>query len=306
MVNIQFGASTKDMWVIDDVYPTEEAERIVKANRDKIFGVVSGLMKAFAKQKGSLIITGKEKRYEPFWYVGGKSTFEYKRQTSYAFAVNPEVIGVKIAGKEFKVETGATDLQFTGEDHCFEQFEKEIVQSAVTGDTKGLSFYLKAKKKRLQNIKDLTKDGTVVPIHHRASYVLSMVVKDILKPVHADVMIQEQIEIVQFDLYFRPVWTFEVMETDTKKKRIVEIDAVTGAVTKVNTWTKGIKEMVGKDTLFDIGAEITGELMQNIIPGVGLAMSSGKRFKERHDKKKKAAQAKKIHTAYSKSKKGRK
>ena len=47
MVNVQFGASTKDMWVIEDVYPEAEAERIVNSQKGKIFGVVSGLMKAF-------------------------------------------------------------------------------------------------------------------------------------------------------------------------------------------------------------------------------------------------------------------
>ncbi|MBS3127541.1 hypothetical protein J4410_00155 [Candidatus Woesearchaeota archaeon] len=303
MVNVQFGASTKDLWVLEDVYPETEAERIVKANRDKIFGVVSGLMKAFSKQKGSLLVTEKEKRYEPFWHVGGKSTFEYKRNTSYSFPVLPEVIGVKINGKEFKVEAGNPEIHFGGEDHCFEQMEKEIVQSAVTGETKGLQFYLKAKKRKLVTAKELTKDGAVVPIKHRASYLLSLIVKDILKPVHADIMIEENIEITQFDLYFRPVWTFEVMETDTKKKRIVEIDAVTGTLTRVDTWTKGLREMVGKDTWFDIGAEVTGELMQNIIPGVGVALTGGKMLKARHDKKRMAAQAKKVQSAYAKKKK---
>ena len=54
MVNVEFGASTKDMWVIEDVYPESEAERIIKAQHDKIFGVVSGLMKAFAKKKSTI------------------------------------------------------------------------------------------------------------------------------------------------------------------------------------------------------------------------------------------------------------
>src|SRR3989344_9029857 len=141
MVNVQFGASTKDMWVIEDVYPEEEAEKIVNAQKGKIFGVVSGIMKAFSKQKGSISITGKEKRYEPFWHVQGKSTFEYKRSTGYSFQVQPEVIGVKINCKEYKTEAGQAAVQFMGEDHCFEQYEKKLIQSAVTDETKGLEFY---------------------------------------------------------------------------------------------------------------------------------------------------------------------
>ena len=150
MVNVQFGASTKDMWVIEDVYPEAEAERIVNSQKAKVFGVVSGLMKAFSKQKGTININGKEKRYEPFWHAEGKSTFEYKRTTGYSFPVKPEVIGVKISGKEYKTEQGQTNIQFMGEDHCFEQYEKKLIQSAADSDSKGLEFTLLSKKDLLR------------------------------------------------------------------------------------------------------------------------------------------------------------
>ena len=300
MVNVEFGASTKDMWVIEDVYPEEEAEKIVNAQKGKIFGVVSGIMKAFSKQKGSISITGKEKRYEPFWHVQGKSTFEYKRSTGYSFQVQPEVIGVKINGKELKTQEGKPEINFSGEDHCFEQYEKELIQSAVTGENKGLNFYLKSNKRKIKSTSELTKSGSIVPIQHRASFLVSTLVKDILKPIQADTILQKKIEISQLDLYFRPVYTFELTESDTKRTKIVEVDAVTGHVEKVNTWIKGIKDRLTTEaTWFDVGTEIAGA----IIPGAGVAVIGGKYLKDKRAEKKKFGKARRMQVAYAKNKK---
>jgi len=307
MVNVQFGSSTKDIWVLEDVYPDDDALEMVKEQKDKLFGLMSGLRKTFSKQESTIQISDKRKRYEPFWYIEGKSTFEYLRMTDHAFPVGPEVIEVTVGKKKFKTKEGEAELHFEGEDHCFEEFIQAITESAVDGVSKGLDVYLNAeKKKKIKSPNVLLKKGEIVPIKNRASFIVSRIVKDLLKPIQADKVLKEKVTITQLDLYFRPVYSYELIDTKNNKKKYVELDGITGEITKVNTWTQGIKDKMKDASLFDVGTEIGGELASNIIPGAGVAAIGTKYILGKRKEKKKKTEAAKTQKAYAKSKKTKK
>ncbi|MFC1723685.1 hypothetical protein ACFL0V_06090, partial [Nanoarchaeota archaeon] len=218
MVSVQFGSSTKDIWLVEDVFPEKEAKKKIEEQKQKIFGMVSGLIKKFSKKENTIEITGIQKRYEPFWHIEGMSTFEYLRMTDHAFPVGPEVIEIKIGKDKFKTKEGEAEIHFLGEDHCFEQFEKAITESAADGASKGLEKYMEAKKKKIKSPNSLLKTGDIVPIKNRASFLVSRIVKEVLKPIQADKVLQEKVKITQLDLYFRPVFSFELTDTNGKKK----------------------------------------------------------------------------------------
>ncbi|MFC1722927.1 hypothetical protein ACFL0V_02210, partial [Nanoarchaeota archaeon] len=83
----------------------------------------------------------------------------------------------------------------------------------------------------------------------------------------------------------------------------VELDAVTGDIKKVNTWTSGMGDKLKDASLFDVGAEIGGELASTIIPGAGVAAVGTKYLLGKRKEKKKKSSAAKTQKAYAASKK---
>ena len=124
-------------------------------------------------------------------------------------------------------------------------------------------------------------------------------IKKLIKPFHADKIIQETVEIKKLALYFRPIYTFEYTQSVSNIKKIIEVDALSGEVRKGGRqFREGLKEVVPEDALFDVGTE----LASIVIPGAGFAAIVGKTIKARHDKKKKLEKMKSSFAAKNRGK----
>ena len=89
-----------------------------------------------------------------------------------------------------------------------------------------------------------------------------------LKPVHADVVLEEVLTLDASDLYYRPIWAFEFHWAPKDKSGVIEIDAITGQVRQAASLTSHMTKLISRDALFDIGADTIGLL----VPGGGLAV----------------------------------
>lgn len=209
MVKIAFAKGARTVEVIEDVYSKEEAQAIAEQNRSKAFGVITGIMKMFEKNRRQIILSGYQKRHEPFWHIVGEGVQEYKRRTHYAFNVKPEVRSVMFNNKVITVDENELTCHFEGEDHCFEHYTKEMLKSAVHEHEKNLDRYLGSKRKKARNIESVeSKEAVVEPVSIRASFLLNQLIKDLIRPIQADRIIQEIVEIKRLALILRPVHVF--------------------------------------------------------------------------------------------------
>jgi hypothetical protein len=301
MVKITFGRGAKTIEVFEDVYAKEEAQAIAEQNRSKAFGVLTGIMKVFEKKKKEIVLSGYQKRYEPFWHVLGESVQEYKRRSHYGFHVKPEVISITFNNKTIPVSEQEPFIHFEAEDHCFEQYSKTLLQSAVHEKQKDLQRYLEAKKRTIRSLIQLESNTTVIePINIRASFLVNQLIKDLVKPIQADKIIQEVVEIKRLALMLRPVHVFEFREEGAAQGKTIEVDAVTGE------WKRGeplISAERGKQLLAEGAFEVGAEIAATVIPGAAAAAALGKHLKRYQEHKKEVKQMKAWRKAYQERKK---
>ncbi|MEK6849138.1 MAG: hypothetical protein AABY01_01060 [Nanoarchaeota archaeon] len=300
MVTIEFGKNAKTIEVIDDVYDRAQAQEIAEKHKTTALGSFTGILKAFDRSRGSIILTGYRKRYEPFWHIIGESFYEYHRKNEYQFQVRPEVQSVAIAKHQIKVHPESPICVFEGTDHCFENYKREIVQDALLEKGKDYAKYLDSKTKSIKDIADLKKkDVDVLPVQIRASFLLNTLYKDILKPIQADEILDERLVINRLSLFFAPIHVFEFKEENREARATIEVDGVTG------NWQKGThlmadmaKKYWSAETMFDISTEIAG----NILPGSGVAMVITKKIFEKRARGKDEAHQKNMRSAFEKRK----
>jgi hypothetical protein len=301
MVKITFAKGARTIEVLDDVYSKEEAQAIAEQNRAKAFGMITGLMKMFDKIKKQIVLSGYQKRYEPFWHIVGEGVQEYKRRTPYSFHVKQEVRSVMFNGKTIPVDEDHLDCHFEAEDHCFEQYSKEALRSAVHEQEKNLDRYLGSKRHKARNLESVeNKDTIIEPINIRASYIVNLLIKELVRPIQADKIIQEFVEIKRLALILKPVHVFEFKEEGAEKGKTIEVDAVTGIWRRgERLLTREMKKHLVSEGMFEIGSEIAATL----IPGAGVAAVIGKQLHERQEHKRQIKQTKKWRKAYETRKK---
>jgi hypothetical protein len=172
-----------------------------------------------------------------------------------------------------------------------------MVLDAVTGkEAKHLAKYLSFDARTIKQTEELMGDKKIViPAKVRASYLVREFIKELIKPVEADKIIQETVEVKKLVLYFRPIFSFEFTEESSGKSKVIEVDALTGE-TKIHgtkIFKTEMKELVSEDTLFELGTE----LASTFIPGAGVGAVIGKHIVQRRKEKKKLAEMKRSQTA---------
>lgn len=284
MVELKLSEKKQDIQVLLDIHTIDKCREIALASKEKAFSLVHSMKKLFSKKSEALVIHS-EKRYEPFWHICAESYLEYKRQTVYQFDVNPEVRSITFCSTTIDIEGANPVCQFTAEDHCVEQASREITRDAVENKGKGLELYIGYPSREIQETEELMGENKVViPARIKASYLIRELIKELLKPIHADRVIEEMISIHRIVLYFRPIYAFELLDTASGQKGVLEVDAITGDVKKGKIFKTELKELISEDILFELGEELVGK----VIPGVGLGMAIGKKIMQSKEQKKRS------------------
>jgi len=114
---------------------------------------------------------------------------------------------------------------------------------------------------------------SVVAPEQRASYVLRTVIADLMRPIQADQLLEESLNLEVADLYYRPIYAFEYNWQPKGKTAVVEIDGATGQVRQAPSLFHEVKGVFSqKDAWFDITADTVGML----VPGANIAMKVGR------------------------------
>lgn len=229
-------------------------------------------------------VTSVEKRLEAYWQINVRLFTEYERNRTYHIALSgAEIDQVTILGKELPVITdkkGSASLSLEGVEHCVEESRHEFTFDGE-GVEKEMSQYSVYAKTEVLDFENFAPDDMlVVPPKALASTIVRSILSKVIKPVEADVILEERIDINKLEINFRPVYAIEYLWVPKEKQVVIEFDALTGEILghgkKIGDQ---VKQILTPDLLFDVSSVAAGAL----VPGGGLAV---KLIKVAYDQKK--------------------
>jgi hypothetical protein len=243
---------------------------------DKRTSLVAGTVGALlARPKAEDIqLVSTENRLEPFWLITIATRTRYDRNRTYTLTVSgPEVQQVTVLDHEMTVDRqakGGPSLSLTGIEHCQEESRVTRTFDGMSGEKEDCSKYLTFPALEIANLEAFAPEGVLVaPPAARATAVVRQVMTEAVKPVQAQMIHEERVDVENIDLYFRPVYAFEYNWVAKGKRVVVECDALSGEFhaggKKLGDQIRG---MLTRDLLFDVTADAVGM----IVPGGGIAV----------------------------------
>jgi hypothetical protein len=214
-----------------------------------------------------------ESRLEAFWLIDVLVRTVYERTQTYTIQVKGvEVHHVRALGQDLPVVTdpkGSASFSLNGVEHCIEECRHSYNFDGA-GTMMDLRKYQSFAKSEIVDLGQFAPAGIlVVPPQAHATTVVRAVLSEVIKPVQAQVIHEERVNVETLDINFRPVYAMEY-EWATKGKRVVlEFDGLTGEVhTGGKKLSDQIKGMVTRDLIFDLTADAAGL----IVPGGSIAV----------------------------------
>ena len=270
-MDIQLGSER--IFALQDRLGADESRQRAMDRRANAF--VSGIGSILQRPKpDDIVLLSSQRRLEPFWHVSCHAHYVYERTRDYSVAASaPEVREVTILGSTFPVSEGgpaARTFAVPALEHCRDDFVHETYIHGVTGQPVADAAAIKgAPATEVTDPATLAAEGTVVVApEQRASFIVRTLLAEMLKPVHADRMLEETLTLENTDLYYRPIWAYEFHWKPKDRRGVVEIDAITGETRQGGSLLPQFSKMVSRDALFDIGADTVGLL----VPGGSIAV----------------------------------
>lgn len=271
-VDIQLGEPR--IFSLEPHLSLEDLRRRAEERRTAALGTGFGGLLQRPKAEDVTLVASQQ-RFEPMWHVSCRARYVYDRTRTYQVPASaPDVRSVTVLGADLPVAPasgkGGASFAVPVLEHCREEFADELFVDAITGapvaDGRAL---IAGAKAEVADPGVLGAEGAiVVPAEHRASSVVRQLLAKMLRPVQADVVTEESLEIEALELYFRPVWAFEFAWSAKDRRGVVELDAVTGEARNAQSLRAHLTKIATRDALFDIGADTVGLL----IPGGSIAV----------------------------------
>ncbi len=263
---------------------------------DKRISIVAGgLSGLFSRPKLEEIdLTASEFRYEAFWHVICTVRYVFERNKTYTVpVVGPEVRKVTLLGQEFEVMVSQPQpapqssptgfLQQIGQqmgiganvtrsfgvpgvEYCIDETRQERFIDVADGQSVATGAdYIKKDKTELTDFAALSAEGALVATPQvTAVKVLRSVLATLVKQIQADRILEESTSIETCDLYFRPVYAYELAWRPKNKTAIAEFDGVTGAMSAGKLIHAGGPPLT-PEALFDINADNVASLFPSSV-----------------------------------------
>ncbi|MFZ5824495.1 MAG: hypothetical protein ACOY94_09215 [Bacillota bacterium] len=239
---------------------------------DKRVNLVAGTMGAlFSRPKPEDIrLIYSERRLEPIWHIGVHTRTVYDRQASYTVPITgAEVKRVTILGQTLSVQPKGPSVVLQAMEHCEEELQKNWAYGGDGVARTELVPLLAGAKDEIEDLNALAAEGIiVVPPEVRANSLIRQIVSQVVKPVKAQVIHEERVDIDMVDLYFRPVYAFEFEWAAKSKQVVVEFDGITGEMRTGKAFKDQLRSVLNPALMFDLGADA----VDLVVPGAGIAM----------------------------------
>jgi hypothetical protein len=297
--NMDLRLPTPHAYIVNPTLPRDVAQQQAIEKRTSIVGGgLSGLLSRPKPEEVDLAYG--EFRYEAFWHVVATVRYVFERNKSFSVPVaGAEVRKVTILGQEFEVVTpqpvqpqqssptaflqqigqqigisGNVTRTFSvpGVEYCVDENRQERFLETVSGQAvQAGADYVKKDKTEVTDLSVLTNDGALVATPQMtASKVLRTLLATMAKQIQADKMLEESTAIETCDLYFRPVYAFELAWRPKNKTAVAEFDGVTGAMITTGKVSRAGGAMLAPEALFDINVENIASLFPSTVSNVQL------------------------------------
>jgi hypothetical protein len=145
--------------------------------------------------------------------------------------------------------------------HCVRELRRELWIDAVTGDAIGVRSIDAAEPIELGAFAPA--DAAIIDPTVRASAVIRQVLGDVTPP-EADAYHEERAEVDALDLYFSPVYAFDLVWSAKSKTVGITVNGRTGEIVQSKSAIHpAFAKLLNKETLFDIGSET----LNLVVPG---------------------------------------
>lgn len=223
-----------------------------------------------------------EHRLEPFWQVEARLNTIYERQRTFLVPVGgTEVKKVTLMGQDLVVDPthkAGPAISLTGVEHCEE--DRRIVRTFAGDGSEApeLARLVTAPKQEIPDLGAFQPEGMLVvpPAAHSAA-VIRQVMAEVVRPLKAQVIHREQVDLEVIDLHFRPVYAFEFTWAAKSKRMIIEVDGFSGEIKPGGkTLKQQMMALVNRDLIFDISADAIGM----VVPGGSIVVKLAKAASE--------------------------
>jgi hypothetical protein len=242
----------------------DEARGHASHYRTSAFG---GITQLFSRPKpDDVVVQPGGLRCEPIWHVSAHLRVVYDRHESYRFPISsPEhVISLSVGGATFDIEGERKDraIAVAAIAHCVRELRKELWLDGATGDAVAPRGLEGAEPIDLATF--APPDVAIVEPTVRASAVIRQILGDDVTPPEADAYHEEIAEVDRLDLYFAPLYAFELVWTAKNKTASITVDGRTGEIVQAkSSMHPAFAKLLNKETLFDIGSET----LNLVVPG---------------------------------------
>jgi hypothetical protein len=223
-----------------------------------------------------------ESRLEAYWVINVLVRTVYERSQTYTIPVSgAEVHHVTALGQDLPVTVnpkGGATIALNGVEHSIEEHQHGFNFDG-TGAKMDMSKYQSFAKSEIAELEKFSPEGVlVVPPQAHASTVIRTVLAEVIKPVQADVIHEEKVNVEALDINFRPVYALEYEWVTKGKQVVLEFDGLTGEVhTGGKKLGNQIKGMLTRDLIFDMTADAVGM----VVPGGSIAVKLVKAVADR-------------------------
>jgi len=275
---MQIEVANQRILLLKDRLSPAQAKDIAWQKKLAAFDTLAKMTSFLSKPKDEdFALTYSEHRYEPFWHVVAKATYEYTRNTNYQIpASGKEVKSVTVHETKYDVLNGHIHVPVL--EYCLQEERDEKILDGITGkDAPVLSKYLSMSPVEVAGqLKDeVDADAILIPPQARISAIMRDSLSKMITGIQADTILREEVEVSAIDLYYRPIYAFKYAWASKQKEAIIEVDGLTG---EFRAGTRVFAEYLGKVLdqafLFDIGAEAVGIF----VPGGGIAIKAAKKY----------------------------
>jgi len=188
----------------------------------------------------------------------------------------PEVQSVTVSNLSF---TPSDDKKLgrvffiPGVEHCQEEHSRLSYFDGLSGERRDFTYALKFRAEEIKELESYPFQGMAVPPEIRASFVVRQMLQELMRPLQADKVYEEKITITRIELFYRPIYAFEYHWVPRDRQGVAEFDGLTGEMkTGGRTFKQAVSEVLKKDMLFDLGADVLGL----IVPGGSIAVKLAK------------------------------
>ena len=275
---MEIGVASQRMIRLINRIDAETAKQRAWAKKLSAFDALSKVSSLLSRPKDEdFALVYNELRYEPFWHVVTKAHYEYNRTSSYQVPVTKkEVKTVTIHDEKYTVQNRQIHIPVM--EHCLQDEQEEMIVDGLSSKSAPeLKAYLSAEQREVKNqLKDeVEPDAILIPPQARVWALMRDSLAKMIKRIHADEILSEDVQVERVDLYYRPIYAFKYAWASKGKEAILEVDGVTGEIRSGGrVFTEYIGKVLDRDFLFDIGADAVGMF----VPGGSIAVKAAKKY----------------------------